>query len=144
MSQEPTVDAQGLARRLTDAIDARYRPGKRPSDEKMAAEITALAGSKEKGISGVYLWQLRTGKVDNPQTAKLRAIANWLGLGVEDLLRDEVDENTRRKEKLLALLNREKVRYMAMRADGLSDKSIDGIIAMIESARDIEGLPDDE
>jgi transcriptional regulator with XRE-family HTH domain len=144
MAEEPAVDAQGLARRLNDAIDAHYHPRKRPSDEKMATEITTLAGSKEKGISGVYLWQLRKGKVDNPQTAKLRAIANWLGLGVEDLLRDEVDENARKKEKLLALLSREKVRYMALRADGLSDKSIDGIIAMIESARDIEGLPDAE
>lgn len=144
MADEPTVDVQGLARRLSDAIDAHYHPRKRPSDEKMAAEINELAGGEKKAISSVYLWQLRTGKNDNPQMAKLRAIANWLGLGVEDLLRDEVDENTRKKEKLLTLLNRENVRYMALRADGLSDKAIDSITAMIENARDIEGLPDGE
>jgi hypothetical protein len=33
---------------------------------------------------------------------------------------------------------------MALRADGLSDKAIDSITAMIENARDIEGLPDGE
>jgi transcriptional regulator with XRE-family HTH domain len=142
MAEEPAVDPQGLAHRLNDLINARYYPDKRPSDEKMAAEITALAGgSKERGISGPYLWELRKGKAANPHAVKLRSVADWLGCGIEYLLRGDVDEGARAKEKLLALLTREKVRYMAMRADGLSDRSIDSIIAMIESARDMEGLP---
>jgi transcriptional regulator with XRE-family HTH domain len=141
MAEEPKVDAQGLARRLSDAIDARYPQG-RPSDEKMADEICQAVGPK--AISGVYLWQLRKGKAANPKMDKLRAIATWLGLGVEDLLRDEVDENTLKKERLLGLLTRDKVRHMALRADGLSDKALDSITAMIENAREIEGLPDGE
>ena len=43
----------------------------------------------------------------------------------------------------VAALSDDKVREMALRAAGLSDRSLKAITDMINSARTIEGLPDD-
>lgn len=45
--------------------------------------------------------------------------------------------------ELAAALSDDKVREMALRAAGLSDRSLKAITDMINSARTVEGLPDD-
>jgi hypothetical protein len=45
--------------------------------------------------------------------------------------------------ELAAALSDDKVREMALRAAGLSDRSLKAITDMIDSARTVEGLPDD-
>ena len=46
--------------------------------------------------------------------------------------------------ELAAALSDDKVRDMALRAAGLSDRSLQAITDMIDSARTVEGLPDDQ
>jgi hypothetical protein len=45
--------------------------------------------------------------------------------------------------ELAAALSDDKVREMALRAAGLSDRSLPAITDMVNSARTVEGLPDD-
>ena len=54
----------------------------------------------------------------------------------EDARHDEVPAD------LVAALRDDKVREMALRAAGLSDRSLEAITGMINSARAVEGLPD--
>jgi hypothetical protein len=44
--------------------------------------------------------------------------------------------------ELAAALSDDKVREMALRAAGLSDRSLRAITDMIDSARSVEGIPD--
>ena len=52
-----------------------------------------------------------------------------------------LDENAVPAE-LAAALGDDQVRIMALRAAGLSDRSLRAITDMIDSARSVEGLPD--
>jgi transcriptional regulator with XRE-family HTH domain len=108
-----------------------------PAD--VADAINAEAG--ERMVSGTYLWLLRTGQRDNPTLKHLLAIARFFGVPPtyffpEDAQHDEVPAD------LVAALSDDKVREMALRAAGLSDRSLEAITGMINSARAVEGLPD--
>lgn len=114
---------------------------RRPYTPAECAEaINAAAG--ESVVSGTYLWMLRTGKRNNPTMKHLVAISRFFGVPPTYFFPDDcLDENAIPAE-LAAALGDDQVRVMALRAAGLSDRSLKAITDMIDSARSVEGLPE--
>ena len=110
-----------------------------PAD--VAAAINAEAG--ERVVSGTYLWLLRTGQRDNPTMKHLIAIARFFGVPPTYFFPDDTADQDAVPAEVVAALSDDKVRDMALRAAGLSDRSLTAITDMINSARALEGLQDD-
>ena len=94
-------------------------------------------------VSGTYLWLLRTGERDNPTMKHLIAIARFFGVSPTYFFPDDAMQQNAVPAELTAALSDDKVREMALRAAGLSDRSLRAITDMISSARAVEGLPED-
>ena len=109
-----------------------------PAD--VAEAINAEAG--ERVVSGTYLWLLRTGQRDNPTMKHIIAIARFFGVPPTYFFPDDTMQHAVPAD-LAAALSDDKVREMALRAAGLSDRSLKAITDMIHNARTVEGLPDD-
>jgi transcriptional regulator with XRE-family HTH domain len=105
-----------------------------------AGAINAAAG--ERVVSGTYLWLLRTGQRDNPTMRHLIALARFFGVPPTYFFPDDAMRQDAVPAELTAALRDEKVREMALRAAGLSDRSLKAITDMINSARAVEGFPD--
>jgi len=99
------------------------------------------AASDERVVSGTYLWLLRTGQRDNPTMKHIIAIARFFGVPPTYFFPDDTMQQGAVPAHLAAALSDDKVREMALRAAGLSDRSLTAITDMINSARTMEGLP---
>ena len=136
-----TQPPEGLFAQRLDHLFRTVHPKDRgPYTPAEAAEaINGAAGDRV--VSGTYLWLLRTGKRDNPTMKHLMAIARFFAVPPTYFFPDDsLDENAVPAE-VTAALGDEKVREMALRAAGLSDRSLRAITDMINSARMVEGLP---
>ena len=136
-----TQPPEGLFAQRLDHLFRTVHPKDRgPYTPAEAAEaINEAAGDRV--VSGTYLWLLRTGKRDNPTMKHLMAIARFFAVPPTYFFPDDsLDENAVPAE-VTAALGDEKVREMALRAAGLSDRSLRAITDMINSARMVEGLP---
>ncbi|SFR06495.1 hypothetical protein SAMN04488564_1021016 [Lentzea waywayandensis] len=106
--------------------------------EEVAEAIRAKGGPT---ISATYLWQLRKGVRDNPTKRHVEALASFFGVPPAYFF-DAAE--TARIDAELTLLNALRdapVRQLALRARGLSDKSLATIADMVERVRELEGLP---
>jgi transcriptional regulator with XRE-family HTH domain len=108
---------------------------------EVADAINEAAG--ERVVSGTYLWLLRTGQRDNPTMKHLIAIARFFTVPPTYFFPDDAMRQDAVPAELAAALSDDHVREMALRAAGLSDRSLMAITDMINSARTVEGLPDD-
>jgi transcriptional regulator with XRE-family HTH domain len=137
-----TRPPQGLLAERLDHLFRTVHPKDRgPYTTAEAADaINAAAG--EKMISGTYLWLLRTGQRDNPTMKHLIAIARFFSVSPTYFFPDESLEENTVPADLAAALGDAQVREMALRAVGLSDRSLKAITDMINNARTVEGLPD--
>jgi transcriptional regulator with XRE-family HTH domain len=136
-----TRPPEGLFARRLDHLFRTVHPKDRgPYTPAEAADaINTAAG--ERVVSGTYLWLLRTGQRDNPTMKHLIAIARFFAVPPTCFFPDDsLDENAVPAE-LTAALGDAQVREMALRAAGLSDRSLKAITDMIDSARSVEGLP---
>jgi hypothetical protein len=131
-----------LAEQLQRLFATVPRPGGRDywMNEEAAAAITA-AGT---AISPGYLSQLRTGKRDNPSARHLAAIARLFEVPIEYFFDPEVAEKIDADLRLLTAVRDAGVQGIALRAQGLSQKSLEGLAGMIEHIRYLEQLPDDQ
>jgi transcriptional regulator with XRE-family HTH domain len=103
---------------------------------EVADAINGAAG--EHVIGATYVWQLKTGRRDNPTYKHLLAISRFFGVSPMYFF-DEAE--TRRgaiPAEVTAALTDDEVREIALRAAGLSEHSLKAIRAMIESARAME------
>lgn len=106
------------------------------------------AGIAARGIatmSDTYLWELRTGKKDNPRKKHMEALADFFGVSSAYFLDD--NEAAARIYAELAHLQPYRdadVQGIALRASALSPGALEAIAAMIEYARQREGLGDKE
>jgi transcriptional regulator with XRE-family HTH domain len=105
---------------------------------EVAAAINTAAG--ERVISSTYVWQLRTGRRDNPTHKHLSALAAFFGVSPMYFLDDAEASRDTIPPDLVAALKDDEIREMALRAAGLSDRSLQAIRDMIESARAVEGM----
>ncbi|RKT54686.1 helix-turn-helix domain-containing protein [Saccharothrix australiensis] len=135
----PTHD-RTLAAKI-DHLFRTVRPpsGKEYSFEEVAETVRAGGGPT---ISGTYLWQLRKGLRDNPTRRHLEALAGFFGVPPAYFFDDDTTRQVDAELALIAALRDASVRQIAMRAAGLSPRSLGAITEMVERAREIEGLPD--
>lgn len=109
--------------------------------EEVATAIREAGGPT---ISAVYLWQLRTGKRDNPTMRHLEALAAHFGVPVAYFFDDTAAAAIDRELELLTAMRDTHVRSIALRATGLSGDSLAAVQSMIDHARRLEGLPPDQ
>ena len=128
---------------LADRLDHLFRTV-HPKDRgpythaEVAAAINAEAGDGV--ISATYVWQLRTGRRDNPTRKHLSALAAFFGVSPMYFFDDAEVQRDAVPAELVTALKDDAVREMALRAAGLSDRSLKAIGDMIESARAVEGM----
>jgi transcriptional regulator with XRE-family HTH domain len=140
MADKP-YPARGL---LADRLDHLFRTV-HPKDRgpytpaEVAEAINKAAG--EKVISSTYVWQLRTGRRDNPTQKHLSALAAFFGVSPMYFFDDTEADRDAIPPELIAALKDGELREMALRAAGLSSRSLQAIRNMIESARAVEGMP---
>ena len=138
---EESRRAKGLLADRLDRLFATVHPKDRgpytPAD--VAEAINKAAGHSV--ISSTYLWQLRTGRRDNPTQKHLSALARFFGVSPMYFFDDAEAGRDAVPADLVTALKDDEVREMALRAAGLSDRSLQAIRDMIESARAVEGLP---
>ena len=105
---------------------------------EVAEAINEAAG--ERVVSSTYVWQLRTGRRDNPTQRHLSALASFFGVSPMYFFEETEADRGAVPPELVAALKDDDVRDMALRATGLSERSLRAIRDMIESARAVEGL----
>ena len=109
------------------------------------AVAEAIRAQQGVAISHTYIWQLRTGRRDNPTVQHLTALATYFGVPVAYFLDDE---QTRRIDAQLALLRTIRdagVTEIALRAADISPAGRDRISELIRMVWESErGQPADD
>jgi transcriptional regulator with XRE-family HTH domain len=142
MTDHAQPQRQVLAERLEYLFRSVRESGRREySNEDVAEAITRDQGVT---ISASYIWYLRTGQRDNPTLKHLTALATFFGVPAAYFFDDAVREQVEGEIALVTALKDTGVRDVAMRASGLSDKSLDTIAEVINRVRELEGLPPQE
>ncbi|MDX3639993.1 hypothetical protein [Streptomyces sp. MB09-02B] len=124
---------------LTRLINALYPDERtRPGYTRLAKEIRETTGG---ALSGTYLWELASGRKHNVTLEQLDVLAEFFGVPPEYFLNEEVTERVNSQLRLAAALRATKVRSLALRAEGLSEESLDALLTMVNQARTLQGLP---
>jgi transcriptional regulator with XRE-family HTH domain len=109
--------------------------GKPYTTAQVAAAISAAG---ENTISGAYLWQLKTGRRDNPTYRQLIALSRFFDVSPTFFFEEaETQRGAVPADAALALKD-EAIREIALRAVGLSERSLRTIADMIANARALE------
>lgn len=138
-------DARGnvIAQRLDYLLASVHGPDRGPYLLREVVDgVNQAAG--EKVISVAYLSQLRLGQRDRPSFKVLQALARFFGVPEmyfsDDLTAAQADEQL----EVLKAIRDDGVRAVALRAAGLSERSLQAVKAVLENARQLEGLPPTE
>jgi transcriptional regulator with XRE-family HTH domain len=113
-----------------------------PQDRKpyTAAEVAKAINDAagENAISAGYVWQLRTGRRDNPTYRQLIALSRFFDVSPTFFFEEaETQRGAIPADAALALKD-DAIREIALRAAGLSDRSLKTIADMIANARALE------
>ncbi len=128
-----------LANKINRLFDVMRKPSAPPLSNAAAAEaITQATGTS---ISSAYLWQLRSGMKSNPTVAHLRAIAQFFGVPASYLVDEGPDEAIESQLSMLQAMKDSGIRNLALRASGLAPRTLAGIAAIVDRAREVENLP---
>ncbi len=128
-----------LSAKLNHLFETVHPAGQGPhSNEDVAAFIRDQGGPT---ISATYIWMLRKGRRDNPTLKHVEALANFFGVPPAYFFDDETTANVDAELELLTVMKDLGVQKVALRAAGLSSRSLDSIAEMIERVRELEGLP---
>jgi transcriptional regulator with XRE-family HTH domain len=119
---------------LAQKIDALFRVVRRPSHEPFSHEEVAKTCRDATGesFSATYLWQLRTGRRDNPTKRHLEALAAFFQVPVAYFFEDDRGAAIAQELELLGALRDAGVRSMALRAVNLSPEGVGTISDMID------------
>lgn len=143
------IESKDFAARLDRLWRSVYPKGQgRPyTYDEVARAITADGVP----ITGAYLQQLRTGKRTDPRRSYVAAISKFFGVPVEYFFDANVANDISRQITELAEIRDAVTRAeasqlsvptaIALRAQGLSPKSIEAIANLMDQARRLEGLP---
>jgi transcriptional regulator with XRE-family HTH domain len=137
MPEEHRGGAATLAEKLTLLFDTIRPPGRdsRYTDKEVAALINARATERgdKISISNVYIWQLRTGRRQNPTLEALRALAEFFDVPAAYFV-DDNGQAARIHQDLLALngMQRLRLRGVAARVAQLPDQGLDYISEVIK------------
>jgi transcriptional regulator with XRE-family HTH domain len=137
-----------LAYKLTRLLDQCVNPtnGKRYSLPVIAEQINTMIDEQyghlseeereRRKLSRTYLWELKTGRKDNPARRTLQSLATYLDVPVGYLTEDASSEEQDAQYLVKPDLN--------MRARGLSPRGMENVLRWIEHARELEGLGDSD
>jgi transcriptional regulator with XRE-family HTH domain len=140
MEGEGTPVSAMIAERLTRLIDTVHPPGRRYSVREIAEKINTKAGRQV--ISHTYVNDLQRGNGIDPTIGRLKALAEFFGVSLLYFFDDDVARRTDQQLDGLAALRDQGVVSLALRSNGLSEKSLAAISSMIDGARVLEGLPE--
>jgi transcriptional regulator with XRE-family HTH domain len=135
---------QKPARTLAEKLDRLFKtihPRRRGefTYKEVADEIAKRGGPT---ISATYLWELRTGRKDNPTLKHIEALAQFFRVPPAYFFDEEKAKEIDEELALLGALRDASVRHMALRAAGLSRASLRTLTDMVERVRELERLPD--
>ena len=127
-------DAPAGPTTLAAKIDTLFQVVRRPDREMFTNEEVAKACREATGetFSATYVWQLRTGRRDNPTKRHLEALAQFFQVPVAYFFDDDQGAAITRELELLGVLRDAGVRSVAMRALTLSPEGIDPLNDMID------------
>jgi transcriptional regulator with XRE-family HTH domain len=139
------VTADGEAqptRTLAERVDYLFRSVRKPNRREYSNDEVSAAIARDQGVSlsASYLWYLRTGQRDNPTFKHLNALARFFGVPPAYFFDDDTSAQVEAELALLTAVHDAGVRDVALRASGLSAKSLDAITDMINRVRELEGL----
>ncbi|MGE7438184.1 MULTISPECIES: helix-turn-helix domain-containing protein [Kitasatospora] len=124
--------------RLNALFETVHPPDRGPYSNHEVADMLRERGSTS--VSHVYLWQLRTGRRDNPTRRHLEALATFFGVPVAYFFDDSTADRVTTELALVRRLRESGVQRVAMRVAGLSPQSLDQVLATVEQLRAQEGL----
>ncbi|WP_433825064.1 helix-turn-helix domain-containing protein [Actinoplanes sp. CA-015351] len=118
---------------IAGKLDRLFRATGRPEPSYMVIAEAIRAGQGV-AISHTYIWQLRTGRRDNPTVQHLTALARYFGVPVAYFLDDEMARRVDGQLELLRSLRDAGVTEIALRA---ADVSPQGREAITEAIRQV-------
>jgi transcriptional regulator with XRE-family HTH domain len=119
---------------------------RKPNREQYSHDEVARACREATGesFSTTYLWQLRTGRRDNPTKRHLEALAQFFQVSPAYFFDDEQSAKIAEELELLGALRDAGVRNVALRAVTLSPAGLDTINDMIDAIARREAIRDGE
>jgi transcriptional regulator with XRE-family HTH domain len=130
-------------RTLAEKLEYLFSTVREPGRREYGNEEVAAAIARDQGvtISASYIWYLRTGQRDNPTFRHLNALARFFGVPPAYFFDDDTGAKVEAELALLAAMKDAGVRDVALRAAGLSPRSLGAINDVINRVRELEGLP---
>jgi transcriptional regulator with XRE-family HTH domain len=138
----PNKSPRTLADKLNHLFATVHPASRGPYSNDEAA--TAIREQGGPTISGTYLWLLRKGQRDNPTLKHLEALAVFFGVPPAYFLDDAATAKVDAELDLLNAMRDAGVHTVALRMAGLSAKSLQSIVDVVERVRELEGLPEDQ
>lgn len=128
------AEESGAGTSLAEKIGTLFQVVRRPNRDQFSHEEVARACREATGetFSATYLWQLRTGRRDNPTKRHLEALAQFFQVPVAYFFDDDQSSAIARELELLGALRDAGVRSVALRAVNLSPEGIGTISDMID------------
>ncbi|ACZ87865.1 MULTISPECIES: helix-turn-helix domain-containing protein [Streptosporangium] len=128
-------DRAPVAGTLSDRIDHLFQVVRRPNGEQHSHEEVAKACRESTGetFSATYLWQLRTGRRDNPTKRHLEALAAFFQVPPAYFFDDEQGAVIAKELELLGALRNSAVRDVALRAVNLSEEGLGTVADIIDA-----------
>ena len=129
---------------LATKIDKLFQVVRKPNREQYSHDEVARACREATGesFSTTYLWQLRTGRRDNPTKRHLEALAQFFQVSPAYFFDDEQSAKIAEELELLGALRDAGVRNVALRAVTLSPAGLDTISDMIDAIARREAIRD--
>ncbi|MFI9388144.1 XRE family transcriptional regulator [Kutzneria sp. NPDC052558] len=129
---------------LAAKIDKLFQVVRKPNREQYSHDEVAKACREATGesFSTTYLWQLRTGRRDNPTKRHLEALAQFFQVSPAYFFDDEQSAKIAEELELLGALRDAGVRNVALRAVTLSPAGLDTISDMIDAIARREAIRD--
>lgn len=120
---------------LADKIDKLFQVVRRPGGAPYSHEDVAKACREATGesFSATYLWQLRTGRRDNPTKRHLEALAAFFQVPPAYFFQDERSAQIEAELELLGALRDSAVRQVALRAVTLSPEGLGTVSDIIDA-----------
>ncbi|MHB9857096.1 helix-turn-helix domain-containing protein [Streptomyces sp. YIM S03343] len=128
------TDAEPTPSSLGWKIDRLFRLTRRADGQPFSNEEVAAACREATGVSfsTTYLWQLRTGRRNNPTKRHLEALADYFEVPVAYFFDDEHAAKIAAEIELLGALRDAGVRSVALRAVGLSSEALGTVSDLID------------
>jgi transcriptional regulator with XRE-family HTH domain len=125
---------------IAGKLDRLFRTTGKPEPSYMAI-AEAIREGQGVPISHTYIWQLRTGRRDNPTVQHLTALAGYFGVPVAYFLDDQLAERVDSQLELLRSLRAAGVAEIALRAADVSPRGREAISEAIRQVWESEHGP---